>query len=241
VRNWKQRLYGEYVTSGQNSVDIEGGINTYNPYVEMIIKKHLPGDKSISIVDLACGNGGLIDSLKKNGFNNVMGVDISQEQIDIAHKLGIYDVKCQDIDGFFKEQKGHSFDVIFLMDILEHIEKHEVLDMLDKVKILLKDNGMVVIHVPNAVGIFGMSVRYGDFTHESAFTSRSIKQVLSVCGFDKIKCYEDRPIIHSLNSFIRFILWSILSLPFRLLLLAETGVIKHLLSQNILVIAKFSD
>jgi len=241
VINWKKRLYDEYVSSGQNSLDIESSSNNYNPYIEMIIKKYLPKKKSISIIDLACGSGGLIGSLKKNGFDNLMGIDVSQEQVNTAHKFGIYEAKCQDIDSFFKEQKKNSFDVIFLMDILEHFEKHEVLVLLDNVKSILKDNGMVIIHVPNALGVFGMNIRYGDFTHESAFTSRSITQVLSVCGFGKIKCYEDSPIIHSLNSFFRFIIWHVLILPFRLLLLAETGVTRHLLSQNILVIAKISD
>ena len=45
--NWKKRLYDEYVSSGQNSLDIESSSNNYNPYIEMIIKKYLPKKKSI--------------------------------------------------------------------------------------------------------------------------------------------------------------------------------------------------
>jgi hypothetical protein len=97
---------------------------------------------------------------------------------------------------------------------------------------------MVVIHVPNAEGIFGMRIRYGDLTHENCFTPQSINQALMACGFDGMACFEDKPIVHGLKSFIRFVLWEVLSLPYRLLLIAETGNTKMILSQNMLVVAK---
>jgi len=100
-----------------------------------------------------------------------------------------------------------------------------------------------IIHLPNALEVSGMKIHYGDFTHESASRSRSrsIVQVLSVCGFGKVNCYEDSPIIHSLNSFFRFIICYLLISFFRLLLLSETVATKHNLSQNILVLAKISN
>jgi hypothetical protein len=125
-----------------------------------------------------------------------------------------------------------------MMDILEHLTKQELFECLDMVSQSLNTNGMVVIHVPNAEGLFGMRIRYGDMTHENCFTQQSIKQLLNVCGFKTIECFEDKPVIHGAKSFVRYILWKVLTFPFRLILLAETGSFNSILSQNMLVVAK---
>lgn len=126
------------------------------------------------------------------------------------------------------------------MDILEHLEKQEVLNLLDHVHRVLTDKGILIIHVPNGAGVFGSKVRYGDFTHQSAYTSKSIHQILYACCFQSIQVFEDKPTIHGIKSFIRYALWHILTIPFRLLLIAENGTTNHILSQNMLVKAEKS-
>ena len=54
------------------------------------------------------------------------------------------------------------------------------------------------------------------------------------------KCLEDKPAIHGVQSFVRFILWETLTMPFRILLTAESGITSHILSQNLLAIARKS-
>lgn len=239
MKDWKQRLYDNYVSTGQAG----GHINSINgldikqfPQLSYLIKKHLPINKDIAILDLACGHGSLLYCLKQHGYNNVQGVDISAEQVSLAHQLGLTEVKCQDIKEFLSGRKSE-FDVIFLMDILEHFTKQELFDYLDIVNQSLKQNGSVIVHVPNAEGIFGMRIRYGDLTHENSFTSQSMNQVLAACGFTSVTCHEDKPIPHGLKSLIRAILWKVLSFPFRLLFAAETGNTHMILTQNMLVIA----
>ncbi len=236
MNDWEKRLYDGYVSTEQAANprhldDLE------HPYNDKLIADHLPSSTDIAIVDLACGHGRLIYSLKKRGYRNVSGVDVSGEQVAVAHRLGITEVQCQDINQFLKGVGEESFDVVFLMDILEHLGKQAIFDLLDNVRRIIKKDGMLVVHVPNGAGIFGMKVRYGDFTHQNAFTQQSMQQILHACNFDAIKCFEDKPVIHGLKSAIRFYLWEIFTLFPRLLLLAETGVSGHLLSQNILVTA----
>lgn len=239
MSDWKKRMFDGYVSTGQARApeDLEG---LANPYYDRLIAAHLPTNKEILIVDLASGHGRLIYSLKKSGYKNVVGVDISKEQVATAHRLGLTEVQHQDISEFLQEAKAESFDVIFLMDILEHLEEQETLDLLDKVHRTIRKSGVLVLHVPNGEGLFGMRVRYGDFTHRRAYTSMSIGQVLSACGFEMTKCLEDKPAIHGVKSFVRFILWETLTMPFRILLTAESGVTGHILSQNLLAIARKS-
>jgi 2-polyprenyl-3-methyl-5-hydroxy-6-metoxy-1,4-benzoquinol methylase len=233
-------LYDNYVSTGQagTNVNRQAGLNIGDyPYLSNVIKQHLPSKKDIAILDLACGHGALIYCLKQLGYSNLQGVDISPQQVALAHELGLTEVKCQNIQAFLTSKAG-AFDVIFLMDILEHLTKQELFDCLDAVSQSLTANGMIVIHVPNAEGIFGMRIRYGDVTHENCFTPQSISQVLNACGIHKIACFEDKPVIHGIKSFIRYILWQGLTFPFRLLLAAETGITKSVLSQNMLVVAR---
>lgn len=236
MNDWEKRLYDNYVSTEQTAnpqqlKDLE------HPYNDKLIADHLSKDTNIAIVDLACGHGRLIYSLKKFGYSNVLGVDVSGEQVAVAHRLGVTEVKCQDVSEFLKGAQTESFDVVFLMDILEHLGKQEIFNLLDNVNKVMKNNGMAVIHVPNGAGIFGMRVRYGDFTHQHAFTKQSMQQILHACNYDNIKCFEDKPIVHGLKSFVRYVIWQLLTIFPRLLLSAETGVVEHILSQNMLVTA----
>lgn len=235
---WKQRLYEQYVSTGQSARKPKIQLNTKDyPYYQKIIKEIMPGRMDVSIIDLACGYGALIYSLKSAGYKNVVGIDISPEQVKLAHQLGVKEIECNSIQGYL-EDKESVFDIVFLMDILEHLTKEELLTTLDQVYMSMNTKGKIIIHVPNGEGLFGMRTRYGDLTHELCFTSRSIEQALKVAGFRDIRTFEDRPVIHGIRSFFRYLLWEVFTLGPRILLIVETGLFKSILSQNMLVTAE---
>ena len=240
MTDWKRRLYDSYVSTGHagRTTDQQAGLGIRDyPYYTQLIRKHVPDRRDLSLADLACGHGALCYCLKELGYTNIKGVDISPEQVQLAHELGLEEIECRDMQAFLIGYE-RAFDVVFLLDILEHLRKNTLLDFLDDVRASLRSNGIVIIHVPNAEGIYGMRIRYGDLTHENCFTPQSIRQALSVCGFDNIECFEDSPVIYGLKSFVRHTLWKLLTVPLRLLLIAETGKTNHVLSQNMLVIAR---
>ncbi|MFB6216852.1 MAG: class I SAM-dependent methyltransferase, partial [Candidatus Aenigmatarchaeota archaeon] len=114
----------------------------------------------------------------------------------------------------------------------------EIFRILEEVNRVLRGGGKCVIHVPNAQGIFGMRVRYGDLTHERAFTPKSIQQLLRTTGFTNVQVFEDKPVVHGLMSFFRRIVWELTTLIPRLTLLSESpGAESLALSQNMLVTA----
>lgn len=237
--NWKENLYENYVTTEQSaasSQNLDDVKLSRFPQYRHIINNHLPAEKTSRIADLGCGYGQLLFCLKAMGYTNFEGVDASSEQVQIAHRLGLKEVKQGDLSSFLKETTG-KYDVIFLMDVLEHLNKSDAMNLLDLIGNSLSDHGRLIIHVPNAEGISGMRIRYGDFTHEICFTPQSIRQILRASGFNNISCHEEKPLVYGMKSLVRRILWSILTLRERLLLLAETGSHGHILSQNMLVIA----
>ncbi|MNC85900.1 hypothetical protein D3C83_15190 [compost metagenome] len=121
------------------------------------------------------------------------------------------------------------------MDVLEHVTPAELLATLDGALRILRPGGCCLAHLPNAEGLFGMRIRYGDFTHEQAFTARSSTQVFRAAGFAAVQCFEDRPVVHGPVSLARRALWTLGMLPYRLLLAAETGETQFILSQTLLV------
>lgn len=239
---YKQRLYDAYVSSGQATLREVGSASaaqlfaTNQPYVARIIRPLLPADKAATILDLGCGNGCYLYFIKQYGYTNLIGLDTSAEQVAIAQHLGISEVQQGDIDTYLTTYDKPT-DLVLLMDMVEHLSRQETFDLLDRVYALLKPGGKLLLHVPNAEGLFGMQIRYGDLTHEQCFTPSSIRQLLNTIGFQHFVCCEDKPVVHGPLSLVRRVIWELGTLPFRPLLMAETGAGRAILSQNMLVVA----
>jgi SAM-dependent methyltransferase len=234
---WKDRLYAAYVSSGRSAILYEDPSKYFlprKPYIQRVIHNCLPPSKSIQILDLGCGYGAFIYFLQQAGYWNIQGIDCSSEQVELAKRLGITGIDQMEISSYLMSVKNETFDVVLLMDVLEHFTRQELFDILDDVLRILRPGGKCIGHVPNAAGLFGMQVRYGDLSHEMAFTPGSINQVFSIVGFDQIQCFEEKPVIHGIVSAIRWLLWNIGSFPSRVMLAAETGGTDFVLSQNIL-------
>ncbi|WP_145944379.1 class I SAM-dependent methyltransferase [Fuerstiella marisgermanici] len=240
VATWRDRLYQSYVSSGQAAETASHSepfrLRDY-PYLCQRIPPQLPESRSARILDLGCGHGGLLYCLKEWGYKNVAGVDVSEQQVSLAHQKGLSEVARGDLYRFLDEQTAPA-NVIFLMDVIEHLNREEMFKLLDSVHRSLSPDGKLILHLPNASGIFGMSVRYGDITHEQAYAARGIEQCLSVCGFENITIYEDKPVVYGVKSLVRRVVWNALTAPVRLLYAAESGHFPVALSQNVLVTAE---
>ena len=240
--SWKERLYDSYVSSGHagqqgESVNPETLCRPRQAYLNHLISRYLPQNREARILDLGCGHGAFLYFLLHAGYTRIVGVDTSPERIELAHRLGIPQAELGGVAEFLAAREESSCDVVVLMDIIEHLAPQELFDLLDSVYRVLVSGGICLTHVPNAEGLYGMRVRYGDFTHETAFTPKSASQVFRTIGFRKIEAYEDKPVIHGAKSILRRVLWDTLTLYDRLLLLAETGSGGAILSQNFLVCA----
>ena len=119
-------------------------------------------------------------------------------------------------------------------DVLEHLTKAEVLDTFDRVARALISGGIFVARVPNAASPFAGRIRYGDFTHESSHTARSICQVAAAAGFAAVTVQPCAPVAHGVRSFARVAVWKLVSTCFKFALAAETGMLQgHIVTQNL--------
>jgi 2-polyprenyl-3-methyl-5-hydroxy-6-metoxy-1,4-benzoquinol methylase len=171
---------------------------------------HLPKEKNVLIIDVACGYGAYLKALADLKYTNACGIDISHEQIAYAReKLGLENALEGDGLAFIKQHLGTA-DVILLIDILEHLTNDEVLEWLQSCRTALKPGGVLLIQVPNAMTPIQV-LFHGDFTHQRAYSSRSLSQALRIAGFQNFCQYSvfdspRRPV-----GAVRWLIWKILN------------------------------
>ena len=153
--------------------------------------------------------------------------------------LGIVGVEECDVMDALTVQPEESLHIVVAFDLIEHFKKDELLEFIDKVYRCLLPGGQLIVHTPNGASPFFGTVRYGDFTHENAFTRNSIRQILLASGFLEVSCFEDTPNIHGIKSLFRWAIWKIIRGCLRLYIGAETGDLSkdHIFTQNFVTVA----
>ena len=131
-----------------------------------------------AILELGCNKGYLLNVLAEEGYTNLVGVDLSEGDIEVARRLNPGATIIQEDIFTFLEKMPESFDVILLKALIEHIEKDRIMELLEKIHRALKQGGFILIDVYNADWVFTQHDRYMDFTHEVGFTQESLKQVM---------------------------------------------------------------
>lgn len=241
--NYKDIFYRKYVST---HVLPRKGKNTINEFKQRSITyqkqfgKFLPKDKSSNIIDVGCGNGSVTWWLQQIGFTNASGTDISAEQVDIGKELGVNNIEQSDIK-IFSQNKSNFYDVIIARDILEHFNKEDIIEILTYCNNYLKIGGVIIIQVPNAESPFFGRIRYGDFTHDIAFTSSSLSQLLMVVGFSNVRFFPMRPCVYGVKSIVRYTLWRFIECFYKLFLFSEIGRGKYIVTQNIIAVANKKD
>lgn len=238
---YRERIYAGYVTRRGTPLAPQTvtGLAPRMPYLRKLIKRCLPTEKNAKILELGCGHGALLYALHAMGYEHARGVDGSVEQVASARRLGIEGVTKEDILEKLQETPHASLDVVITFDVIEHFTKNELIPLIDEVSRVLRAGGRWIIHVPNAESPFGALMRYGDFTHEVAFTRVSLDQLLRASGFAQVHCYEDRPVPHGFRSTVRALLWLAIRATLLTYMAVETGAVDRdaIFSQNLLAVA----
>ncbi|RRJ94174.1 class I SAM-dependent methyltransferase [Flavobacterium macacae] len=93
-----------------------------------------------NLLDIGAGTGDFLLVAKQNGWNAV-GIEPSEKAKAIAHQKGV------ELKSNLSEFEDHSFDVITMWHVLEHVPNLE--NQIKDLKRLLKPNGSIIIAVPN--------------------------------------------------------------------------------------------
>jgi 2-polyprenyl-3-methyl-5-hydroxy-6-metoxy-1,4-benzoquinol methylase len=147
------------------------------------LKPHLPSDRSVAMLDLGCGAGFLLYWLRKQGYSDLEGTDISPGQAEAARRalVGAARIHLGEASAFLAG-KSARYGRIFLFDVIEHVKKEELGNFLAPIIGGLKPGGSLVVRTPNMASPFGAYSRYLDITHELGFTEQSLHQVMLAAG-----------------------------------------------------------
>ena len=140
---------GKYYESEDYISHTDGSRNLFEKVYQTVKKKTL-NDKiswiksfkksTISILDIGCGTGDFLFRTKEEGWN-VFGFEPNEKAKAISKSKNINLI--DDLDSYQK----HSFDVITMWHVLEHVPDLD--KQIKQIKTLLKPDGLLIIAVPN--------------------------------------------------------------------------------------------
>ena len=152
--------------------------------------------KNKKVLEFGCAGGHMSKVLKEKCGCEIVGVEINPQDAKTARSY-CKDVIVGDIEdfGWCKKLAGKKFDVAIFADVLEHLKRPE--RPLEKVREFLKDNGCVLVSVPNIANVsIRLELLSGGFqyeelgilddTHLKYFTLKSIINLI-----ESAKLYVD--------------------------------------------------
>lgn len=119
------RLYESYTTThaGRSNFASEARL------IHRDVIPHLAVDHRDrqEIVDLGCGQGALVHTLVRAGYARAVGIDISPEQVALAHADGVDSIAEGDYRQYLQMRR---WNAVTAVDFVEHLDHNEVLQWL---------------------------------------------------------------------------------------------------------------
>jgi 2-polyprenyl-3-methyl-5-hydroxy-6-metoxy-1,4-benzoquinol methylase len=232
-RDFREELYKGYVSAFKKenlneTAQAQAAYDRWSNARYYPLFANLP--KDAAILDLGCGPGRTMQFMKSKGFTNVVGVDISEEQTSIARKRGLNAITA-DVNDFLV-QHPNEYDMIIMIDVVEHFTKLELLDLFKLIHYSLKKGGIVIYQTCNGEGLYPNQIMFGDLTHMTILSAGSSEQLLRACGFDNISFADTPPVSSGLKGTLRSIVWKCITLKASLIRRIETGKKHKIWTEN---------
>ena len=144
----KLKFYNEWLYTAH--IYAEGDSQFHKTLTGQVIEQYITPlnlPKDSKILDLGCGPGYFLDTMKEQGYNDLTGVTLSPEDIKICkdkgHTIKEYDLSfLPQKDGYYDE----SVDFLFLRHALEH-SPYPIFSLMEYNRVL-KQGGKIYIEVP---------------------------------------------------------------------------------------------
>ena len=188
--HYRDLLFSNYQKTHVHHLDSEDTrpkLEWFNRYVRLNYLPYFRGYalSDIRVLEIGCNKGFLMAALASLGFRRLTGKGLVPEA----------ELLCTDAESHL-EQKKATYDFVILKAVLEHVSKEKVIPFLMKVRNALKEDGMIIIDVPNMDWLMAQHERYMDFTHEVGFTRESLAQVMRNV-FRDVQVVKGRAVVES--------------------------------------------
>jgi len=95
--------------------------------------------------------------------------------------------RSQPHDFYSLDKVDETFDVVFLFEVIEHLELEDGIDMLAKIAAILKEGGKLILTTPN---VFNPGRFWRDATHKVAYCYDELGGILLGRGFRIVSMYR---------------------------------------------------
>ena len=238
-----EKVYERYITTGFDEV------TTFSPreyelyfrYFSRNYDQYLPHDKDSAILDVACGPGHFLYYLKKRGYKNYTGIDISSECLEVCTRFELNAKKAEAFE-YLSDRKG-IFEAIVCNEFFEHLKKEQAFSLAELCREALKKGGVLIVKVPNtACPVVGSRARYSDITHEMGYTDHSLRTVLLAVGFQNVQVFGPDIYVtqNAVANVVGKVLFHAVTAMFRCLYILYGVKFKHVMTKNLVAVARKS-
>lgn len=174
---------------------------------EINYRRFFPASAEALCLDIGIGRGEMLSCMSRWGFKSSQGVDISPSTVKFCQSIGLNCELTSDTTEWLNQHPA-SFDLITLLDVLEHVPKEHTISFCKALKTSLRPGGTLIVQVPNLQAPDGQLHHFNDFTHVNGFIEHSLEQVLLTAGFENAifhsfeEFYENTPKVF-LKKFLR--------------------------------------
>jgi SAM-dependent methyltransferase len=183
-----------------------------------------------SVLDYGIGKGHFAAYLLEDKSIELSACDFSQETVNNINEM--YKVKpnfkgCYLVQGFPSIIPAEKFDVVFLIESIEHLTENYLLPTIAEANRILKKGGKLVITTPNNEDLSHQHVICPDcggvfhrVQHVNTFTAQSLNSIVMNFGFNTIHCgatdfheHDSKGLTYKIRNTVKKFLQSAYSAP----------------------------
>lgn len=152
-----------------------------------------------NILDVGAGKGELLKALKEKCFRNLVGLDPNISSVNKMKEIGL-----EAYQGNINNSKlklNRKFDVIFITGVMEHLINP--MYSIENIKTVLKDNGMIILNIPNFSFIHkseNLIPMHFHHEHINYFSRESIVEMMKNVNMEEID-FKENIFIKDVESF----------------------------------------
>jgi len=136
----------------------------------------------MNVLDFGCGQGVFLRKLINSKFD-ACGIDINKYALDYAKKTGLENIfLLKEKQSITSILQNTTFNFITIFEVFEHLDNH--LQLLNQLKLVLKNDGLLVLSVPYRKRIL-VGIDLFDYppNHLTRWDKNAIRNILWLAGF----------------------------------------------------------
>jgi 2-polyprenyl-3-methyl-5-hydroxy-6-metoxy-1,4-benzoquinol methylase len=149
-------------------------------FMKFLKKIGISTKKEYKVIEIGCGTGVFLKQMEQDTNWIISGVDINLKALERSKakrsRLLLYDIYEK------REELKQAFDVVILMDVLEHIQNTQ--EFIDSCFFLLKPQGLFIINLPALQ--CGYSVYDKAMGHLRRYNRSKILEEFNMIRYDKV-------------------------------------------------------